>query len=249
MERRIPRANRGILRDSLSEFTFIGIPVPKTTAVMARELARLSSDCSFLLTHLVRQNEGRSDNEAHQTLKLILDLAAKSAKPELRASQTSWYGTAASKIYNPATGAFDGDENNRAVCFTESTLAGLKAHRDVFRAKYDLAFDRDYLFKQGANPCLNRRESLLKEEIRCPREKYANHVYNFIPSQLHPFVNIIHESFDATHEREWRIARDFPFNYRNLMFVFCPYDQFSRFSRIQSHGLPVLFDLEWLDRV
>lgn len=174
---------------------------------------------------------------------------AKSAKPKLRASQTSWYGTAASKIYSPATGAFDGDENNRAVCFTESTLAGLKAHRDVFRAKYGVAFDRDYLFEEGANPCLNIRKSLLKEEIFCPGESFPKHVFNFIPSQLHPFVNIIHESFDATHEREWRIARDFRFNYKNLMFVFCPSEQFQSFSRIQSHGLPVLFDLCWLDRV
>ncbi|NOU12214.1 MAG: hypothetical protein HOO98_19685 [Nitrospira sp.] len=223
--------------------------MPKTTAEMARDLARLSSDCSFLLTHLVRQNDGRSGREARQILESILDLAARSANPKLMASQTSWYGTAASKIYNPATGTFNGTQNNLAVCFTESTLAGLKAHRDVFSANYGVAFDRDYLFGEGANPCLNIQESLLKEKILCPGERYPRRIFNFIPAQLHPFVNIIHESFDATHEREWRIARDLRFNYKNLMFVFCPSEQFPRFSRIQSHGRPVLFDLAWLDRI
>ena len=48
------------------------------------------------------------------------------------------------------------------MCFTESTLEGLKAHREVFSAKYGIAFDRDYLFERGANPCINLRTSLLK---------------------------------------------------------------------------------------
>lgn len=147
------------------------------------------------------------------------------------------------------TGAFDGPANSKAVCFTESTLAGLKAHRDVFNAKYGLAFDRDLLFAKGANPCLNVRESLLKETFTRNNEIFPRSVFNFIPHQLHPFVNVIHESFDATHEREWRVPCDLPFSNAEILFVFCPVADFAHFASIQSAARPVLFDLAWLDRV
>ena len=36
---------------------------------------------------------------------------------------------------------------------------------------------------------------------------------------------------------------------RDVLFVFCPRTDFGHFSRIASAGIPVLFDLAWLDRV
>jgi hypothetical protein len=72
---------------------------------------------------------------------------------------------------------------------------------------------------------------------------------NFIPQQLHPFAKIIHESFDATHEREWRVSGDLEFTPAELIFVFCPVEDFAHFTSIQSVAKPVLFDLAWLDRV
>ncbi len=223
--------------------------MPKTTAEVAKELARLSSDCSFLLTHLIRQNDEKSDLDAKSILSLILDLSGTPPKPLLKASNSGWYGTTSPNIFNPVTRNFDGTSNYKAACFTESTLAGLKAHRDVFNAKYGLAFDRDLLFAKGANPCLNVRESLLKDSFLCNGETYPRSVFNFIPQQLHPFVNIIHESFDATHEREWRVSGDLEFTPTELIFVFCPVEDFAHFASIQSVAKPVLFDLAWLDRV
>lgn len=223
--------------------------MPKTTANIARELARLSSDCSFLLTHLVRQNDGLSNTKARNTLLSILAKGKRRPKPRLHASPVGWYSKLSPNVFNPEIGGFDCPIDSDAVCFTESTLAGLKAHRDVFRAQYGLAFDRDFLFERGANPCLNIRESLLKEKITFVGERYKRHVYNFIPYQLQPYVNIIHESFDATHEREWRYAGDFSFKYEDVLFVFCPEDDFPTFCSIQSCGRPVLFDLDWLDRI
>jgi len=221
----------------------------KANAEIARELARLSSDCSFLLTHLIRQNDSRTDRGSRRVLQSILDLASDPPKPVLKASEVGWYSVANANIYNPLSGKFDGPNNSKAVCFTESTLAGLKAHRDVFDAKYGLAFDRDLLFDRGANPCLNIRESLLKKSFTLPGKKHSRAVYNYIPHQLHPLVNIIHESFDATHEREWRHAGKFAFKHKDVMFVFCPVKDFPTFSTVQSRGRPVLFDLNWLDRV
>lgn len=223
--------------------------MPKATAAIARELARLSSDCSFLLTHLVRQNGNLRDVESREILLSILDADTRRPKPCLKASPVGWYSVASSKVFNPKTCKFDGSIESKAVCFTESTLPGLKAHREVFHSKYGIAFDRDLLFERGANPCLNIRKSLFKEQIQTPIDNYPRHVYNFIPYQLQPFVNIIHESFDATHEREWRYPGDFPFKYNDVLFVFCPQKDFPRFCSIQSSGRPVLFDLAWLDRL
>ncbi len=223
--------------------------MPKTTAEIARDLAKLSPDCSFLLTHLIRQSDERSASQAKTILESILDVGGTPPHSVLKASANGWYGTADPYIFNPETEAYDGRKNNRAVCFTESTLAGLKAHRDIFGAKYGVAFDRDHLFERGANPCLNVRASLLRADVLRPMEDRVRSVYNFIPNQLHPFVNVIHESFDATHEREWRVAADIPFACSELLFLFCPVADFPYFASIASAGIPVLFDLAWLDRV
>jgi hypothetical protein len=224
--------------------------MPKANAEMARELARLSTDCSFLLTHLIRQQKGRNRANAKAILKSILDIDEDwNPAPLLRAGDVGWYSFAGPNLFNPGTSAFDAPANSKAVCFTESTLEGLKAHREVFGAKYGIAFDRDYLFKRGANPCLNLRTSLLKATFYRNGERFTRSVFNFIPPQLHPYVNVINESFDATHEREWRYAGDLHFAYSDAMFVFCPDTEFPEFAGMQTAGKPVLFDLKWLDRI
>lgn len=224
--------------------------MPKTNADEARELAINSSDCSFLLTHLIRQNDGHADAEAKGIIQSILDLKSAEPKPCLKASVIGWYGACNSPyVFNPSTGKLDGSVQNHAVCFTESTLAGLRSHRDLFKVKYGLAFDRDDLFSKGANPCLNIRESLLRTKTTFSDNPQERHLYNFIPSDLHPFVNVIHTSFDATHEREWRYANDFHFNWKDLKFVFCPEQEFHTFGKMQINSLPCFFDLAWLDRV
>jgi hypothetical protein len=221
----------------------------KTTVDQARELAKNSSDCSFLLTHLIRQSDDRSDLDSKTILGSILDIHSSSPAPTLKASVTGWYGTSSPYVFNPVTGNLDGTIENRSVCFTESTLAGLKAHRDLFQVKYGLAFDRDNLFNRGANPCLNIRESLLKSVTPFAGDRNPRCLYNFIPAAMQPFVNIIHSSFDATHEREWRFTGDLVFNWCDVKFVFCPEGDFSFFNRVQKNSLPCLFDLQWLDRV
>ncbi len=225
----------------------------KTNAEQANELARNSSDCSFLLTHLIRKKDKDSDEDSRHILEQILDIQSSSSQPMLKASKVGWYGTSdCANVFNPATGNLDGIIQNKAVCFTESTLAGLRAHRDLFEVKYGLAFDRENLFNKGANPCLNISESLLKEKMEFSKDQNPQNsrfIYNFIPSELQPFVNIIHESFDATHEREWRFANDLAFDWSEVRFVFSPENEFHLFSKVQSTAMPCLFDLAWLNRI
>ncbi len=222
----------------------------KASSNEARKLARLSSDCSFLLTHMIRQNDGRTDEESRDILRSILGISEKHLSPNLKAFPVGWYSVATNtNVYNPETGEFDGNGNVDAVCFTESTLSGLRAHREVFSVQYGIAFDRDILFQKGANPCLNIREDLLKSSVRINGEQDERHLYNFVPLELHPYVNIINQGFDATHEREWRFVGDMRFRLSEIRFIFCPEEEFSIFSSIQKKGMPTLFDLEWLDRI
>ncbi len=226
--------------------------MPKASADTARKLARLSTDCSFLLTHMIRQNgsPAKTDADARATiLSYPRAFSCRNADPQGRPGGLVLRGRRR-ESHDPASGTFKTAAASRAVCFTDSTLAGLRAHRVVFDVKYGLAFDREWLFKQGAAPCLNIREDLLKGEVPLlAGEKFPRKVYNFIPENLHPFINIINESFDATHEREWRRSGDLEFSPADLRFIFCPEGDFATFSKLQYEGLPPLFDLDWLDRV
>lgn len=224
--------------------------MPQANIQNSIQLGRLSADCSFMLTHLVRQNDNKSDEQAREILSRILDIENQSPSPLLIASDAGWYSTASlSNVFNPITNNFDGESHSKSVCFTESTLSGLKAHRDVFKSKYGLAFSRQYLLNKKANPCLNIRQDLLKKNLLRNGELYERYIYNFIPSELHPFVNIIHERFDATHEREWRVPGDLNFQYKDILFLFCPESDFELFSKIQTKAKPMLFDLNWLEGI
>ncbi len=228
--------------------------MPKTSGHIARALASKSIDCSFLLTHLIRQNDKKSDLKAREILEKILGLhGSTKGKRMLEASPQGWYASSkTADVWTFNTEIDDlvsGLKNVAAVSFTESTLVGLKAHRDIFNCKYGLAFDRDWLFTMGANPCLNIGEAIFKKDMIWKSNKFPRKLYNFVPEPLFPYVNVIKESFDATHEREWRYVGDLKFQYSDIKFVFCPEKDFQIFSRVQTAAQPVIFDLAWLDRV
>jgi len=220
--------------------------MPKTNFSSSFELAKLSNDCSFLLTHLIRQNDGKTDEQAKDILSQILDLFATDPKPILKASGTGWYHTSTANIYNPTSGQFEEHITNKSVCFTESTLGGLQAHSQIFNSKYGLAFSRYQLSKKGANPCINIHESIFRKKVETSDGK-TKYVYNFLPKPILPFVNVINDRFDSTHEREWRYPGNLEFSYCDLVFVFCPKQDFELFSLSQKAGMPVLFDLNFLN--
>jgi hypothetical protein len=223
--------------------------VGKTNAEESQELARKSPDCSFLLTHLIRQNDGKTDSDAQHIMSLILDLHSQSQKAKLLASKTGWYSAANAKYFNPEVGELAYTMEYKSVCFTESTLSGLKAHRDMFGAKYGLSFDREFLFNKGAAPCINIPSNIFKSKLSFNSNEHNRSVYNFVPKELHPYINVMNSSFDASHEREWRHHQDMDFKWSDIKFIFCPEEDFAHLSKIQVNGLPTLFDLAWLDRV
>lgn len=222
--------------------------LPKTSANENKKLGELSSDCSFILTHLIRQNDQKNDKEAKQILDLILDINSETPSPRLKASSVGWYASAGAKLFNTLTKEFDEQVESKAICFTESTLHGLHSHSNLFDSKYGLAFRRSFLYKNNANPCLNIREDRLKNPISYGHPYYYKKVFNLIPKDLVPFINIISLNFDPTHEREWRIANDVEFDYSDILFLFCPAGDFKEYSKIQKNGLPSLLDLDWLNK-
>jgi hypothetical protein len=223
----------------------------KATHEQQRTLGKLSSDCSSLLTHLVRQNDGKTDDDARRDLRSILGLLPETT-PVLRARHTGWYGSevVTPRVFSPEKGRLlEVNEYDKGhlpcVCFTESTLDGLKAHCQVFKAKYGLAFDRDFLWGKGANPCMNIRDELLKKKIKSAYDQYDRYVYNFIPVDLHPYINIINGAFDAVHEREWRHVGDLQFSLADVRFVFCPRAESKEFrTECGGRATPEIRDLE-----
>lgn len=226
----------------------------KTNRQEAERLAKLSSDCSFLLSHLVRQRQDgkliKSDKQAQEILLSILAMNSKQVQPILKGGLIDWYATLENhKVLNPSSSPhFYEPEEILGVCFTDCTLSGLRAHRDIFGVKYGIAFDREYLYKRGANPCINIREDILKLNLTNNFEQY-NKLHNFLPEEIVGYINIINETFDATHEREWRFLGDLIFSYQDIKFIFCPENEFHLFSHVQEKGKPVLFDLQWLTQL
>jgi hypothetical protein len=221
--------------------------VGKINAEESKNLAKKSTDCSFLLTHLIRQNGGKTEVDCQEILESILDIHNPKPEPLLRSSRTGWYSAVGAKYFNTETCRLIDTGIYESVCFTESTLLGLKAHRDMFESKYGISFNREFLLSKGAAPCINIPNDIFKKVI--DYENGTRKVFNFIPKELHPYVNVMSNLFDASHEKEWRHHTDMKFSWSDVRFIFCPESDFETFSKIQKNGLPTLFDLTWLDLV
>lgn len=123
-----------------------------------KNLSKSSINCSLQLAHLVGADTDETQSNAKEVYKSILALAG----------PIGW----AANLESPSV--FDVSSKEWArntiyplklISFTGSTLAGLKAHRDIYGAQYGLAFDGSFLLSKGAKPCLNIRQSLLQTEI------------------------------------------------------------------------------------
>lgn len=74
--------------------------MPKANRDQSRKLARLSSDCSFLLTHLIRNDSNEAETDDSGKLSSILRISEQKTKGILKGSPTGWYSTCTdAKIY------------------------------------------------------------------------------------------------------------------------------------------------------
>jgi len=164
-------------------------------------------DCSQYVAHFTSSGKLKGDHND-------LTIEAMSAYDRLISILTTKI-IKASKM--PWTGA-------NAVCFTESPWTSLLSHTEKY-SPYGIGFSKPTLFTKHGGPAIYVRTDHYTKQI-----KEAD---GFHP-QLLPFVTPFSPVYrpyhmkkasydigncDYTHEREWRVPHDFPFEYKDIQFV------------------------------
>jgi len=106
------------------------------------------------------------------------------------------------------------------VCFTECPWSSLLRHAKAY-SPYGIGFTKKLVYSRNGNPVFYVSPSLYE------KENWNASVYPFVT----PFVpayaadNVKNRKpfygkpVDYSHEREWRVAKDFPFQYTYVRFV------------------------------
>lgn len=110
--------------------------------------------------------------------------------------------------------------NRPAVCFTECPWGSLLRHANNY-SPYGIGFTKKLIYSRGGNPVIYANPEMFRNQ------NWAARVYPFltpfVPSYAADAVKnqppFNGRSVDFTHEREWRIARDFAFQYSYITFV------------------------------
>ena len=124
--------------------------------------------------------------------------------------------------------------NARAVCFTECPWSSLMAHTQQYSA-YGIGFSKKIVYAKNGGPVYYMRPDHYNEQTQ--DNAFVKHVLPFIT----PFAPVyrprkMKETFpqtvDYSHEREWRVPHDFPFNYKDISFIVLnDYDDMAKFPK------------------
>jgi hypothetical protein len=116
--------------------------------------------------------------------------------------------------------------NKKAVAFTECPWWSLLGHAQRY-SPYGVGFHKRVLFATGGGPALYLRQDLHEKQQDFADKRNPNHC-GFHPD-LYAFVTPFHPDYtdpdpyvrtvDFTHEREWRVPRDFRFALDEVAFV------------------------------
>lgn len=110
------------------------------------------------------------------------------------------------------------------VCFTECVWGSLLDHAERYSC-YGIGFHKKLLFKEGGAPVVYMRQDLFE----------AQNAAGGFHDSLYPFVTPFAPSYapddhlekyragkghiDYSHEREWRVPKDFPFDLADVSFI------------------------------
>lgn len=222
--------------------------MPETNPKQTLELQNKSPDCSGIITRLLRQVdkngiEIHTKEDSVKYLLGILDAENNFSKPKIDAH---WLQEHESLPY------FDPKPN--VISFTEATFSGIKIHRDIFKCNYGISFKREFILEKDGSPCIIIPEGRYYSGTKNEDGK-LHWLFHSIPDQIKPFLSLIrkpnafHDGYDISHEREWRIAGDLHFKIEDVFIIFCPQEDFPIFMKAQDNGIPILFDLKWLDLI
>lgn len=124
--------------------------------------------------------------------------------------------------------------NARAVCFTECPWSSLIAHTNQY-SSYGIGFSKQVVYSKHGGPVYYVRPDHFKRQLTSGK----------FDKQLWPFVTPFSPSYrpkhmkgsyfstvDYSHEREWRVPHDFPFEYSDIEFVILPdYETMAKFPK------------------
>lgn len=128
------------------------------------------------------------------------------------------------------TGYFGKKDNTQAVCFADLTVRGLLRHSKKY-SPFGLAFLKQSIYERGGGPALYVRENIIREE-------------NNLTVNLKPFINKINlNSYDFHHEREWRVAQDFLFDYNEIFILYAPIKYHDEIRKMYPE-IRILLDLD-----
>jgi hypothetical protein len=123
--------------------------------------------------------------------------------------------------------------NRPAVCFTECPWSSLLKHTRYY-SPYGVGFGKHHVFAAGGGPAYYVRADLFETQ------EWEEEIYPFVtpfwppyrPQHLRTEEYLGGKSVDYSHEREWRVPRDFRFDIHRLSFIILDtYEDMARFPR------------------
>jgi hypothetical protein len=190
--------------------------------VKASEITALREDISRFVVHLTRDNTSSGGNTASKNFRSILrdrQIRATTAHC-LHRKKLGNLPEASQKMFN-------------VTCFTEAPLNQLHLlvsdipGRSIKLEPYGFCFEKRFLVERGAQQAIHinsyKDNHWLKE---CVDELFAKGVVGGKLKKpiwrLLPYINAMHERYDFTWEREWRIRGHLKFRPRDLVCVILP---------------------------
>ncbi|UCC48985.1 MAG: terminase, partial [Gemmatimonadota bacterium] len=133
-----------------------------------------------------------------------------------------------------------------AVAFTECPWGSLLRHAERY-SPFGVGFNKYHLFAAGGGPAIYLRQDLLARQQEHVNNlagqgahAFERRVWSFVTPFVPEYAPRVHRdrhwrgraACDYTHEREWRVAHDFTFEYDQVEFVIVDsYEDVARFPR------------------
>jgi hypothetical protein len=227
-----PRGRLFYLQPKCAAATFRQCPL-KTAATccrhtMSREIALSGrEDVSRFMVHLTRDD--REDYSHGGTARANL-LSILREKRISAISPHCTFNRSVEKLPEKIAKRFN------TACFTETPLNQLHLlvreipGRKIKLSSYGICFRKEFIVEQGGQPALYINEY---EDNTWLRE-CVNELYDISVSaknlkkplwRILPFVNSMHERYDFSWEREWRVLGDLRFSSREIVCLILPADQ------------------------
>ncbi len=169
-------------------------------------------DFSYFLAHFTKDKKNEDGSIAESALIRLQNILN---EKKIKASSMPW-------------------TNANAVCFTECPWSSLLAHTEHY-SPYGLGFSKKTVYAKHGGPVYYVRPDHFKRQLNSG--KFDKQMWPFV-TPFSPDYRPKHmkgsyfQTVDYSHEREWRVPHDFPFEHNDVQFVILPnYEAMAQFDR------------------